>query len=95
MDRYGSMDNFKRTLSRDPVGVLADTSAVFTGGGMIAAKVPSLIAKATKTAPGQISQSISRGGEALANIGQKIDPLMLTAKTLKSCANFDGWKTNF
>ncbi len=86
MDRYGSMDNFKRTLSRDPVGVLADTSAVFTGGGMIAAKVPSLIAKATKTAPGQISQSISRGGEALANIGQKIDPLMLTAKTLKKVA---------
>ena len=32
-DRYGGLDNTKRTFTRDPVGLLGDASAAFTGGG--------------------------------------------------------------
>lgn len=47
--RYGGMENFKKALEGDPVGVLADASILFTSGETAAAKVPG-IAKAAKTA---------------------------------------------
>lgn len=33
--RYGSMDAFKRTVQKDPVGVMADISALMTGAGLL------------------------------------------------------------
>ena len=51
-ERYGGMDAFKKTLMEDPVGVLADLSAVVTGGGSAVAKIPGLtkIGKTVQTA---------------------------------------------
>lgn len=43
--RYGSEDNFKKTLMQDPVGVLSDFAAVLSGGGALVPKVGGKIAK--------------------------------------------------
>lgn len=41
-ERYGGIENIKRTIAKDPVGVLADVSTIFTGGGMAAARAPAM-----------------------------------------------------
>lgn len=48
-ERYGSYENFKRTLAEDPVGAAADISALFSGGATVTAKAPS-VSKALATA---------------------------------------------
>jgi len=60
LDRYGSVENLKQTLAKDPVGAMADFAAVLSGGGTIAAKAPGIIGKA---------------GQAVAKVGSAIDPL--------------------
>ena len=64
MDRYGSMDNFKKTLATDPVGAAADLSAVFTGGGSLAGKLPGVAGKV---------------GDVVNAAGKVIDPLAVPA----------------
>lgn len=48
--RYGSMDNFKRTLAEDPVGVAGDLSILLTGGEAALARAPGLLGTAGKAA---------------------------------------------
>jgi hypothetical protein len=57
--KYGTMAGFKEALAKDPAGVMADLSTVATGGGSIAAKVPSL----------------AKTGEVLSKVGSYTDPL--------------------
>lgn len=64
LDRYGSMDNFKRTLATDPVGAAADLSAVLTGGGSLAGKLPGIAGKI---------------GDAVNAVGRTVDPLAVPA----------------
>lgn len=59
-ERYGGLDEFKRTLSTDPVGVLADLSTVLTGGGGLAARAPGVV---------------GRIGEGIRAAGRAVDPL--------------------
>lgn len=66
-DRYGGMENFKKTIATDPVGFAADVSTVLTGGGALAAKVP-----------GMIGQT----GKAVSAVGRAIDPLAGAAKAV-------------
>lgn len=65
-DRYGSWDAFKKTAEDDPVGVLADVSALFTGGATGVAKA---------------GGRVGRLGKTLQNVGKAIDPVNATAKT--------------
>lgn len=76
-DRYGSAEGLKRTLANDPVGALADASAVLTGGGSIAARGPGVVAQAGRavTAAGnaidplrQAGRVVARSGDAAANV---------------------------
>lgn len=60
MDRYGSVDNLKKTLASDPVGVAGDLSTVLTGGGSLAARAPGILGKV---------------GEAANVAGRVVDPL--------------------
>lgn len=39
-DRYGSVENFLKTLESDPVGVVMEGSALASGGGTLAARLP-------------------------------------------------------
>jgi len=65
-NRYGGMENLKRTIATDPVGFLGDASVLLTGGASIAGKVGGLkeVAEAAKKA------------------GQVIDPLALPTKAV-------------
>ncbi len=64
-NRYGSIEDFKRTLAEDPVGVAADLSVVLTGGGAMGARAPGIV--------GRAAQTVSKVGSAidpLANVGR-------------------------
>jgi hypothetical protein len=66
-ERYGGVENLKQTIATDPVGFLADVSAITTAGGALAAK----LGKAKKI--GQLQ----RIGEKVSGVGQAIEPLSL------------------
>jgi len=68
-DRYGSIDAFKKTLEQDPVGTLADLSAVASLGGAALRRLPSVAGKA---------------GAALTKAGVAMDPTVMAANVLKS-----------
>ena len=72
-DRYGGINEVMTTLRDDPVGLLADVSIVFTGGGALAARAPGVVGKA--------GQVISRAGRAA-------DPVQLAIKAGKPVASF-------
>lgn len=59
-ERYGGLENIKRTIAKDPVGILADVSMIVTGGGMAAARAPGFIGQA---------------GRVGSKIGQAMDPI--------------------
>ena len=73
--RYGSVDNIKRTLATDPIGVAADVSALFTGGGSLAARLPGMA---------------GRIGEGVAAIGRTADPLNTITKPIAGAAKLAG-----
>ena len=64
--KYGSMENFKRSLAEDPVGVAGDLSVLFTGGGGAAARLPGIA---------------GRVGEIAGTVGRAIDPLTVPVKS--------------
>src|SRR5258705_7603335 len=68
VDRYGGIDNIKRTLASDPVGFAADASLLLTGGGSLAARAPGIFGKA---------------GEVTSTVGRAIDPLNQAALLAK------------
>lgn len=68
---YGTIEGFKRHLAADPVAVMGDVSALLTGGGSVATKVPGII---------------GRAGETVANFGRAIEPLNLATTTVSNTA---------
>ena len=69
-DRYGGLENVKKTFATDPAGLLSDLSIIFTGGAMIAPKASAaanILTKASKIDP--INLGIS--GSKLAYTGAK------------------------
>lgn len=66
-DRYGGIENVKRTIAEDPAGFLADISTVLTGGGAAAAKIPGTAGKIGKT---------------VAAVGKAVDPVTLAGKAV-------------
>lgn len=66
-DRYGGLENLKKTIATDPAGFLLDFSSVLSAGGTAVARVPGKVgsvAKATKA------------------VGDYVDPIGVTAKTV-------------
>lgn len=70
-ERYGSWENAKRAIAEDPVGVLADASTIFTGGGSLAARAPGMI---------------GRAGEIAGTVGRVTDPLNIALQAPKAAA---------
>lgn len=58
-NRYGGLENIKKTFAEDPVGFISDASIILTGGGTLATKVGPL----------------TKIGEQAKKVGQAIDPL--------------------
>lgn len=68
VERYGSVDAVKKTISKDPVGALADLATIFSGGELALAKVPGIAGKVGKT---------------VGAVGRTIDPLTAAGKVAK------------
>lgn len=75
-ERYGGVENFKRTLSEDPIGAAGDIASIL---------VP---AAATAKAIGGVSKikTISKAGEAAAKVGGIIEPTTALRKATKATA---------
>jgi len=72
VDRYGSLDNIKKTFATDPAGFLADGAAVLTGGGTLLRKVP-----------GAATEKLGTVAKA---VGEKIDPVTGLLKASQAAA---------
>ena len=75
VDRYGSVDNIKKTLANDPVGALGDISMLVTGGGSAVARTPGVVGKI---------------GQATAKAGNFIDPATLAVKGVGKALPYAG-----
>lgn len=75
-DRYGGVENVKRALANDPVGVLGDLSMLLTGGESALARAPGIVGKA---------------GEIAGAAGRAVDPLRAAAGAGKAIAKGAGY----
>lgn len=69
-DRYGGVDNIKKSFYDDPTGVALDASTVLTGAGGVL-KGAGALAEST---------NIARAGEIASTVGRTIDPISITGK---------------
>lgn len=69
VDRYGSLENIKQTIARDPVGTLADLSAILSGGGALAARAPG---------------TVGRAGRVVGTAGRAIDPITMASRGVRA-----------
>jgi len=69
-NRYGGVENVKRTIAEDPAGFALDVSMFLDAGASAAGKI------------GDVSKigEISKAGEVAGKIGETVDPLRNTAK---------------
>lgn len=70
-DRYGGLENIKKTIATDSAGFAADLAGLLSGGSTIAAKIATKSSKLAKAAP-----ALKKASEKAA----LIDPITLTAK---------------
>ena len=77
-DRYGGVENAKRTFAKDPAGFIADASTVLLGGGSALRAIP----KALGTTGG----AVGRAGEALTKAAATIDPINAAMTAAKAPA---------
>jgi hypothetical protein len=83
--RYGSLENFKKTVSEDPVGVLADLSTVVTGAGG-AARGAGTITSSVARGAGTIAKAdkLTKIGGIVQKTGAAMEPLQIAKQTLKA-----------
>lgn len=73
-NRYGGIENFKRSFASDPMGVLADASIVIGGGAALTGKTASLSGK------GAAAAGIVRGASNVAKIADALDPVTVAVR---------------
>ena len=69
-NRYGSVENFKRAVSEDPVGVFADAASIFIAGGT-AVRTVGATTKLGK---------VAKAGTVVSRLGAATEPLNLTMR---------------
>jgi len=83
-DRYGGLEEVKRTFATDPAGFLADASIILTGGAALATRAPGTVGRVAERARGlaesidpinlavsgaqAVSSGVSRGTPALVGL---------------------------
>jgi len=50
-DRYGGLENIKKTFATDPIGMLSDVSIIFSGGALLPGKLGKISQVASKVDP--------------------------------------------
>jgi len=71
VDKYGGIENLKKSVTEDPIGTLMDMSTFLSGGGAAAARLPGMA---------------GRIGEAASVAGRATDPLLGAAKVARQGA---------
>lgn len=73
-DRYGGVEQFKKTLAEDPVGLAMDLSTVLTGGGAGLARAPGVIGKAGEAArtAGRMSNPVALAGRGASRVAEPV-----------------------
>lgn len=71
-NRYGSVENFKQTISKDPVGFVADLASVLIPGGE-ALRAVGATSKLEK---------IAQAGNIVSKVGSAIEPISAATKTI-------------
>lgn len=77
VDRYGGLENLKKTLYEDPIGVLADV-ATAAGGAGLAAKGVGLAAKTAGLA--KTAQAAGKVAQVAGTISEVTDPMRYATK---------------
>jgi len=79
-ERYGGVENIKRSVVEDPAGIALDVSALFTGGSTLAPKVAKVseVAGLTRTA-----NVINKTGNVMGKIAEVTDPIRQTVRVAK------------
>jgi hypothetical protein len=83
VDRYGGIQNVKRAVANDPVGVLADVSTILTGGAgaaRLGAGGTALARRAGAPIPTEAVAGPLAVGEQLSRAATAIDPLALAGR---------------
>jgi hypothetical protein len=75
-NRYGGIENIKKTIATDPVGMGSDVATVLSGGALGAARMPNAVGKATSA--------------ALRSAADIVDPITLAAKGVGRVAPYIG-----
>ena len=71
-DRYGGMENLKRTMAEDPAGFLADAATVFSGGAAAMARTPlaaTKVGRAVQTVAHPLRAAGAGAAELVGNLG--------------------------
>ena len=85
VDRYGSMENLKRTAYEDPVGLIADVSALFSGAGAGLRGVQMATAPVRAGAKaGRASRIAGHSADVARGVAQATDPLRSVARGAKA-----------
>lgn len=87
-DRYGGMENFKKTLAEDPVGAAGDLSMLLSGGETALGRAPGLIGRVGEAAGtasrvlDPISTGVAAGVNKVANkVGETLSPTRVAPTT--------------
>jgi hypothetical protein len=78
-DRYGSEAGFKKALAEDPVGVVADLTTFFTGGGSAVARIPGAVGRAGAVVrdTARAVDPVRRGGQVVGGVANAVVPEVL------------------
>ena len=92
VDRYGSIENAKQAIAKDPVGVAADVATILgLGGGAL--RAPAAVgATANAGRIGAIAQRAASMGETAQKAASFIDPLQLGVKVATAPAKLAATK---
>jgi hypothetical protein len=94
-ERYGGIENIKKTISEDPVGVVADISSLLVPAGAVAKGVGAIskVEKVSKLGrltakAGELLEPVSAVGKAVKGVVSKIIPKEMPTNLYQSAAKF-------
>ena len=85
VDRYGGLENLKRSIASDPVGIAGDLSVLLTGGEAAAVRAPALLGRGAGIA-GTVGRGLEKTGEVAGAAGRAINPLNVPVEAVKAAS---------
>lgn len=80
VDRYGSLEGFKKALREDPASIMADVAGIASGGALLVGKVAGTAGKVSRIAA---LSNAAKKVEGFADFAAKVDPVNIALGTTK------------